>query len=278
MRLSINARKFHHLLEPRSPAHANSLASIGLQRSSTHVRVQLHKRVYAATRRSRPLPCSANCNLQKTAASNQLTRSQPALRNLAAALSPCKANPALQLAACVQDGARPKASISFFKRMRRSIRVALRGRSPRKQRRDANSKWRSLVRRKDKERVDDKKQMAMLAQKMERARLDNDSAECQLFQLDMPEDSDESNVERHVVTPSASLEEPDGMTVIQQPYDGVRRVSRDSQDDDADDAWGQFLDLEDDEPRSPSRSPAILIVPQLSASIDVPRPRAPLCF
>ena len=68
------------------------------------------------------------------------------------------------------------------------------------------------------------------------------------------------------------------MTVIQQPYDGVRRVSRDSQDDDADDAWGQFLDLEDDEePRTP-RSPAILIVPQLSASIDVPRPRAPLCF
>ena len=57
-----------------------------------------------------------------------------------------------------------------------------------------------------------------------------------------------------------------------------RRVSRDGQDDDADDAWGQFLDLEDDEePRTP-RSPAILIVPQLSASIDVPRPRAPLCF
>ncbi len=119
--------------------------------------------------------------------------------------------------------------------------------------------------------------MAMLAQKMERARLDNDSAECQLFQLDMPEDSDELNVERHVVTPSASLEEPDGATVIQKAYD-VRRVSRDSQDDDADDAWGQFLDLEDDEePRTP-RSPVILIVPQLSASIDVPRPRAPLCF
>ena len=112
--------------------------------------------------------------------------------------------------------------------------------------------------------------MAMLAQKMERARLDNDSAE--LFQLDMPEDSDEST--RAVITPTAST---DGATVIQQPY-GVRRVSRDSQDDDADDAWGQFLDLEDDEePRTP-RSPAILIVPQLSASIDVPRPRAPLCF
>jgi hypothetical protein len=116
--------------------------------------------------------------------------------------------------------------------------------------------------------------MAMLAQKMERARLDNDSAE--LFQLDMPEDSDEST--RAVITPTASLEDADGLTVIQQPYDGVRRVSRDSQDDDADDAWGQFLDLEDDEePRTP-RSPAILIVPQLSASIDVPRPRAPLCF
>ena len=116
--------------------------------------------------------------------------------------------------------------------------------------------------------------MAMLAQKMERARLDNDSAE--LFQLDMPEDSDES---RAVITPTASIEDADGATVIQQPYDCVRRVSRDSQDDDADDAWGQFLDLEDDdEPRSPSRSPAILIVPQLSASIDVPRPRAPLCF
>ena len=117
--------------------------------------------------------------------------------------------------------------------------------------------------------------MAMLAQKMERARLDNDSAE--LFQLDMPEDSDEST--RAVITPTASLEDADGATVIQQPYQ-VRRVSRDSQDDDADDAWGQFLDLEfeDDEPRSPSRSPAILIVPQLSASIDVPRPRAPLCF
>ena len=275
MRLSINARKFHHLLEPRSPAHANSLASIGLQRSSTHVRVQLHKRVYAATRRSRPLPCSANCNLQKTAASNQLTRSQPALRNLAAALSPCKANPALQLAACVQDGARPKPSKSFFKRMRRSIRVALRGRSPRKQRRDANSKWRSLVRKgkKQEKPIDDERMMAMLAQKMERARLDNDSAE--LFQLDMPEDSDEST--RAIVTPTASLEEPDGATVIQAPY-AVRRVSRDSQDDDADDAWGQFLDLEDDEePRTP-RSPAILIVPQLSASIDVPRPRAPLCF
>ena len=115
--------------------------------------------------------------------------------------------------------------------------------------------------------------MAMLAQKMERARLDNDSAEI-MFQLDMPEDSDES---RAVITPTASIEDADGATVIQAPY-AVRRVSRDSQDDDADDAWGQFLDLEfDDEPRSP-RSPAILIVPQLSASIDVPRPRAPLCF
>ena len=159
--------------------------------------------------------------------------------------------------------------------MRRSIRVALRGRSPRKQRRDANSKWRSLVRKgkKSEKPIDDECMMAMLAQKMERARLDNDSAE--LFQLDMPEDSDEST--RAVITPTASLEDADGATVIQAPY-AVRRVSRDSQDDDADDAWGQFLDLEDDEePRTP-RSPAILIVPQLSASIDVPRPRAPLCF
>ena len=180
---------------------------------------------------------------------------------------------AAQLAASIS--ARPKASKSFFKRMRRSIRVALRGRSPRKQRRDANSKWRSLVRKgkKSEKPIDDERMMAMLAQKMERARLDNDSAE--LFQLDMPEDSDEST--RAIVTPTASLEEPDGATVIQAPY-AVRRVSRDSQDDDADDAWGQFLDLEDDEePRTP-RSPAILIVPQLSASIDVPRPRAPLCF
>ena len=135
-----------------------------------------------------------------------------------------KSQVAEQLAASID--ARPKASKSFFKRMRRSIRVALRGRSPRKQRRDANSKWRSLVRKgkKAEKPIDDERMMAMLAQKMERARLDNDSAE--LFQLDMPEDSDESNVERHVVTPSASLEEPDGMTVIQQPYDGVRRVSR----------------------------------------------------
>jgi hypothetical protein len=115
--------------------------------------------------------------------------------------------------------------------------------------------------------------MAMLAQKMERARLDNDSAE--LFQLDMPEDSDEST--RAVITPTASLEDADGATVIQQPYGIVHRVSRDSQDDD-DGTWGQFLDLEEEEPCSPSRSPAILIVPQLSASIDVPRPRAPLCF
>ena len=189
-----------------------------------------------------------------------------------------KTQAAEQLCESIQD-ARPKASKSFFKRMRRSIRVALRGRSPRKQRRDANSKWRSLVRKgkKSEKPIDDERMMAMLAQKMERARLDNDSAELSQFQLDMPEDSDESNVERHVVTPSASLEEPDGATVIQSPY-CVRRVSRDSQDDDADDAWGQFLDLEDDEePRTP-RSPAILIVPQLSASIDVPRPRAPLCF
>ena len=78
----------------------------------------------------------------------------------------------------------------------------------------------------------------MLAQKMERARLDNDSAE--LFQLDMPEDSDEST--RAVITPTASLEDTDGATVIQAPY-AVRRVSRDSQDD-SDEAWGQFLDLE----------------------------------
>ena len=184
-----------------------------------------------------------------------------------------KSQVAEQLAASIN--ARPKASKSFFKRMRRSIRVALRGRSPRKQRRDANSKWRSLVRKgkKSEKPIDDERMMAMLAQKMERARLDNDSAE--LFQLDMPEDSDEST--RAIVTPTASLEEPDGATVIQAPY-AVRRVSRDSQDDDADDAWGQFLDLEDDEePRNP-RSPAILIVPQLSASIDVPQPRAPLCF
>merc|ERR1711924_196907 len=135
-----------------------------------------------------------------------------------------------------------------------------------------HSKWWSLVRKgkKSEKPIDDERMMAMLAQKMERARLDNDSAA--LFQLDMPEDSDEST--RAIVTPTASLEEPDGATVIQSPY-CVRRVSRDSQ---ADDAGGQFLDLEDDEePRTP-RSPAILIVPQLSASIDVPRPRAPLCF
>ena len=190
-------------------------------------------------------------------------------------LSDCKS--AEQLAASIKDDARPKASKSFFKRMRRSIRVALRGRSPRKQRRDANSKWRSLVRKGNKKTekpIDDERMMAALAQKMERARLDNDSAE--LFQLDMPEDSDEST--RAIVTPTASLEDADGATVIQAPY-AVRRVSRDSQDD-SDEAWGQFLDLEfeDDEPCSPSRSPAILIVPQLSASIDVPRPRAPLCF
>ena len=116
--------------------------------------------------------------------------------------------------------------------------------------------------------------MAMLAQKMERARLDNDSADLGLFQLDMPEDSDES---RAVITPTASIEDADGATVIQQPYGIVHRVSRDSQDDD-DGTWGQFLDLEEEEPCSPSRSPAILIVPQLSASIDVPPPRAPLCF
>ena len=185
-----------------------------------------------------------------------------------------KTQAAEQLCESIQD-ARPKASKSFFKRMRRSIRVALRGRSPRKQRRDANSKWRSLVRKgkKSEKPIDDERMMAMLAQKMERARLDNDSAEI-MFQLDMPEDSDES---RAVITPTASIEDADGATVIQAPY-AVRRVSRDSQDDDADDAWGQFLDLEDDEePRTP-RSPAILIVPQLSASIDVPRPRAPLCF
>ena len=59
----------------------------------------------------------------------------------------------------------------------------------------------------------------------------------------MPEDSDES---RAVITPTASIEDADGATVIQQPYGIVHRVSRDSQDDD-DDAWGQFLDLEDDE-------------------------------
>ena len=211
----------------------------------------------------------------KTAAETQCKKPKPPaqLRNLRSVLSD-KTHVAEQLCESIQD-ARPKASKSFFKRMRRSIRVALRGRSPRKQRRDANSKWRSLVRKgkKQDKPIDDERMMAMLAQKMERARLDNDSAE--LFQLDMPEDSDEST--RAIVTPTASLEEPDGATVIQAPY-AVRRVSRDSQDDDADDAWGQFLDLEDDEePRTP-RSPAILIVPQLSASIDVPRPRAPLCF
>ena len=236
--------------------------------------MQLRKRIDTQRRCVSPLPCSGNCDLQKTAASNQLTRSQRGLPNLCAALSDCKS--AEQLAASIKDDARPKASKSFFKRMRRSIRVALRGRSPRKQRRDANSKWRSLVRKgkKSEKPIDDERMMAMLAQKMERARLNNDSAECQLFQLDMPEDSDES---RAVITPTASLEDADGATVIQKAYD-VRRVSRDSQDDDADDAWGQFLDLEDDEePRTP-RSPAILIVPQLSASIDVPRPRAPLCF
>ena len=193
---------------------------------------------------------------------------------LRSVLSNCKTQVAEELAASIKD-ARPKPSKSFFKRMRRSIRVALRGRSPRKQRRDANSKWRSLVRkgRKAEKPIDDERMMAMLAQKMERARLDNDSAEI-MFQLDMPEDSDES---RAVITPTASIEDADGATVIQQPYGIVHRVSRDSQDDD-DGTWGQFLDLEEEEPCSPSRSPAILIVPQLSASIDVPRPRAPLCF
>ncbi len=110
-----------------------------------------------------------------------------------------KTQAAEQLCESIQD-ARPKASQSFFKRMRRSIRVALRGRSPRKQRRDANSKWRSLVRKgkKSEKPIDDERMMAMLAQKMERARLDNDSAELSQFQLDMPEDSDEST--RAVIT------------------------------------------------------------------------------
>ena len=214
-----------------------------------------------------------SCDLQNSSVGALQKPKPPAqIVNLRSVLADCSSKPAEQLAASIST--RPKASKSFFKRMRRSIRVALRGRSPRKQRRDANSKWRSLVRkgRKAEKHIDDERMMAMLAQKMERARLDNDSAE--LFQLDMPEDSDES---RAVITPTASLEDADGATVIQKAYD-VRRVSRDSQDDDADDAWGQFLYLEDDEePRTP-RSPAILIVPQLSASIDVPRPRAPLCF
>ena len=236
--------------------------------------MQLHKRVN--TQRGAPQSAAAQRQLRLAndgGVKPAHKKPERALPNLCAELSNCKS--AEQLAASIK-AARPKASKSFFKRMRRSIRVALRGRSPRKQRRDANSKWRSLVRKGSKKAdkpIDDERMMAMLAQKMERARLDNDSAE--LFQLDMPEDSDES---RAVITPTASIEDADGATVIQQPYDCVRRVSRDSQDDDADDAWGQFLDLEDDEePRTP-RSPAILIVPQLSASIDVPRPRAPLCF
>ena len=227
------------------------------------------------SRATRSLRGVCNCDFARDAQKNSSSspEGQHRLLILRAELSNCKPNPGQQLAACVQD--KRQKNRSFFKRMRRSIRVALRGRSPRKQRRDANSKWRSLVRkgRKAEKPIDDERMMAMLAQKMERARLDNDSAE--LFQLDMPEDSDEST--RAVITPTASLEDADGATVIQQPYGIVHRVSRDSQDDD-DGTWGQFLDLEEEEPCSPSRSPAILIVPQLSASIDVPRPRAPLCF
>ena len=234
--------------------------------------MQLHKRVN--TQRGAPQSAAAQRQLRLAndgGVKPAHKKPERALPNLCAELSNCKS--AEQLAASIK-AARPKASKSFFKRMRRSIRVALRGRSPRKQRRDANSKWRSLVRKGKKadKPIDDERMMAMLAQKMERARLDNDSAE--LFQLDMPEDSDES---RAVITPTASIEDADGATVIQQPYGIVHRVSRDSQDDD-DGTWGQFLDLEEEEPCSPSRSPAILIVPQLSASIDVPRPRAPLCF
>ena len=235
--------------------------------------MQLHKRVN--TQRGAPQSAAAQRQLRLAndgGVKPAHKKPERALPNLCAELSNCKS--AEQLAASIK-AARPKASKSFFKRMRRSIRVALRGRSPRKQRRDANSKWRSLVRKGKKadKPIDDERMMAMLAQKMERARLDNDSAE--LFQLDMPEDSDEST--RAVITPTASIEDADGATVIQQPYGIVHRVSRDSQDDD-DGTWGQFLDLEEEEPCSPSRSPAILIVPQLSASIDVPRPRAPLCF
>ena len=92
----------------------------------------------------------------------------------------------------------------------------------------------------------------------------------------MPEDSDEST--RAVITPTASLEDADGATVIQQPYDCVRRVSRDSQDDDADDAWGQFLDLEDDDEEPRSRSPRH---PDRAAAVGVHRRAAaarPLCF
>ena len=235
--------------------------------------MQLHKRVN--TQRGAPQSAAAQRQLRLAndgGVKPAHKKPERALPNLCAELSNCKS--AEQLAASIK-AARPKASKSFFKRMRRSIRVALRGRSPRKQRRDANSKWRSLVRKGKKadKPIDDERMMAMLAQKMERARLDNDSAEI-MFQLDMPEDSDES---RAVITPTASIEDADGATVIQQPYGIVHRVSRDSQDDD-DGTWGQFLDLEEEEPCSPSRSPAILIVPQLSASIDVPRPRAPLCF
>ena len=79
----------------------------------------------------------------------------------------------------------------------------------------------------------------------------------------MPEDSDEST--RAVITPTASLEDADGATVIQQPYGIVRRRVRDSQDDD-DGSVGPILWTSKTRNRAPSRSPAILIVPQRSVN------------
>ena len=270
MRLSTDARKFQQVA--RDPAHVAE-APPQPRLSMTRASVRLQQRATTTKRSQRNTSFGDLQNSSVRAIKNPKPPAQ--LVVLHSVLSNCNTQVAEELAESIK-AARPKASKSFFKRMRRSIRVALRGRSPRKQRRDANSKWRSLVRKGKKadKPIDDERMMAMLAQKMERARLDNDSADLGLFQLDMPEDSDES---RAVITPTASIEDADGATVIQQPYGIVHRVSRDSQDDD-DGTWGQFLDLEEEEPCSPSRSPAILIVPQLSASIDVPPPRAPLCF
>lgn len=121
--------------------------------------------------------------------------------------------------------------------------------------------------------------MAVLAQNMERARLDNDGAE--LFQLDMPDDCEEASSSVAVVTPSASLDEDhefdadDGATtVIQKAYMYGESPSRESEVDHGADSWGQFLELDDDDA---PRSPALLIVRQLSPSIDVP-PARPACF
>ena len=121
--------------------------------------------------------------------------------------------------------------------------------------------------------------MAVLAQNMERARLDNDGAE--LFQLDMPDDCEEASSSVAVVTPSASLDEDsdeadDGATtVIQKAYTYGESPSRESEEvEHGADSWGQFLELDDDDV---PRSPALLIVRQLSPSIDVP-PARPACF